>query len=164
MRVYLASPLGFAESTRAFMDHVTRALEGDALQLVNPWENDDYDDALRQAMTIPHHDERVAAMSAINHRIATWNEAAIRRCDAVVAVLDGVDVDSGTASEIGFAYALGKRVIGLRTDFRLAGDNLGAVVNLQVQHFIAASGGRIVRDVAALRALLHDENAASARM
>ncbi len=164
MRVYLASPLGFADSTRAFMDHLMRELASDAVELVNPWDKTDDSDALRQAMTIPHHDERVAAMSAINHRIAAWNEAAIRSCDAVVAVLDGVDVDSGTASEIGFAYALGKRVIGLRTDFRLAGDNLGAVVNLQVQHFIDASGGRIVRDVAALRALLDDAgNAASVR-
>ena len=163
MRVYLASPLGFADSTRAFMDHLMRELASDAVELVNPWDKSDDNDALRQAMAIPHHDERVAAMAAINHRIAAWNEAAIRSSDAVVAVLDGVDVDSGTASEIGFAYALGKRVIGLRTDFRLAGDNLGAVVNLQVQHFIDASGGRIVRDVAALRALLDDGNAASIR-
>ena len=36
--------------------------------------------------------------------------------DLVVAVLDGVDVDSGTAWEIGYAYAKGKPVIGLRTD------------------------------------------------
>jgi nucleoside 2-deoxyribosyltransferase len=76
-------------------------------------------------------------------QIAAQNEAAIRACDLVVAVLDGVDVDSGTASEIGFAYGLGKRSYGLRTDMRLAGDNLGATVNLQVQYWIEASGGAI---------------------
>ena len=154
MRVYLASPLGFADSTRAFMDDLVRELASDAVEVVNPWDKTEFADELTQAMTIARHDERVARMAEINHRIAAWNEAAIRSSDAVVAVLDGVDVDSGTASEIGFAYALGKRVFGLRTDFRLAGDNLGAVVNLQVQHFIHASGGRIVRAVGPLRALL----------
>jgi len=54
-----------------------------------------------------------------------------------------VDVDSGTAAEIGYAYALGKRCYGLRTDFRLAGDNPGSIVNLQVQYFIEASGGSV---------------------
>ena len=68
----------------------------------------------------------------------------------MIAILDGVDVDSGTAAEIGYAHALGKRVYGLRTDFRLAGDNHGAIVNLQVQYFIEASGGTIVSTVADL--------------
>jgi hypothetical protein len=31
----------------------------------------------------------------------------------------------------------------LRTDFRLAGDNAGAIVNLQVQYFIESSGGSV---------------------
>ena len=136
------------------MDHLVRELASDAVEIVNPWDKTEFADELTEAMAIAHHDERVTRMAAINHRIAAWNEAAIRSCEAVVAVLDGVDVDSGTASEIGFAYALGKRVFGLRTDFRLAGDNFGAVVNLQVQHFIDASGGRIVREVGLLRAML----------
>lgn len=38
-------------------------------------------------------------------------------CSSAFAVLDGVDVDSGTAWEIGYAYARGKPIIGLRTDF-----------------------------------------------
>ena len=43
---------------------------------------------------------------------------AIDRCDAVVAILDGPDSDSGTCVEIGYARALGKPIIGIRTDFR----------------------------------------------
>jgi nucleoside 2-deoxyribosyltransferase len=42
----------------------------------------------------------------------------VERCDAMVAVLDGADADSGTAFEMGYAYALGKPMVGLRTDFR----------------------------------------------
>lgn len=43
---------------------------------------------------------------------------AVDRCDAVVAILDGPDSDSGTCVEIGYARAKGKPVIGVRTDFR----------------------------------------------
>lgn len=42
----------------------------------------------------------------------------LKACDVVVANLEGVDVDSGTAWEIGYAVALGKRVYGFRTDSR----------------------------------------------
>ena len=46
-----------------------------------------------------------------------------------------------------YGRARGKVVCGLRTDFRLAGDNIGAIVNLQVQYFIEASGGAVVTTV-----------------
>jgi len=39
--------------------------------------------------------------------------------NAVVAILDGPDVDSGTAFEVGYAFAKGKPVIGLKTDMRV---------------------------------------------
>jgi nucleoside 2-deoxyribosyltransferase len=42
----------------------------------------------------------------------------IRRCDAMVAVLDGADVDAGVAFEMGVAHALGRPIVGVRTDFR----------------------------------------------
>ena len=75
----------------------------------------------------------------------------------MLAVLDGPDVDSGTAAEIGWAAAHDTPVIGLRTDFRLA-DHEAAAVNLQVEDFVVASGGRLVRNlddaVAALTDLL----------
>ena len=47
----------------------------------------------------------------------------LRDADVVVAVLDGADVDSGTSWECGFAFALGKPVVGLRTDIRQGGDS-----------------------------------------
>lgn len=39
---------------------------------------------------------------------------AIRECDTLVAILDGHD--AGTMCEVGYARALGKRIIGLWTD------------------------------------------------
>ena len=62
----------------------------------------------------------------------------------VLANLDGQDVDSGTAAEIGYAFAKGKPIIGYRGDLRLSSDNVGSTVNLQVEFFIRESGGEIV--------------------
>jgi len=39
----------------------------------------------------------------------------------MVAVIDGADADSGTSWEMGYASALGKPIIALRTDFRRSG-------------------------------------------
>jgi nucleoside 2-deoxyribosyltransferase len=44
----------------------------------------------------------------------------IRECDVVLAVLDGRAPDEGVCIEIGFAKALGKRIIGFKTDVRVA--------------------------------------------
>lgn len=49
----------------------------------------------------------------------------IDSADAVVAVLDGADADSGTAFEVGYAFCRGVPVIGVRTDYR-AGQDRGA--------------------------------------
>lgn len=49
----------------------------------------------------------------------------LQRADIVVAVLDGSDADSGTAWETGYAFAKGIPVFGVRTDFRVQGDDRG---------------------------------------
>lgn len=50
------------------------------------------------------------------------NLAALAAADVVVAIIDGgADTDSGTAWEMGYAYAQGIPVIALRTDFRQVG-------------------------------------------
>ena len=42
----------------------------------------------------------------------------IDSCQCMVAWLDGPDSDSGTSFEVGYAYAKGIPVVGVRTDFR----------------------------------------------
>lgn len=126
------------------------------VEVSNPWDDHRFDREFAEIAQLPEHKERVRRLRAINHQLGHGNEERIRASDAVIAVLDGVDVDSGTAAEVGFAYALGLRIYGLRTDFRLAGDNLGSVVNLQVQYFIEQSGGRIVGSVEELTSRASD--------
>jgi nucleoside 2-deoxyribosyltransferase len=43
----------------------------------------------------------------------------ISHADLIVANLDGMDVDAGTAWELGYAHGLGKHVVGVYTDWRL---------------------------------------------
>ena len=59
------------------------------------------------------------------------NVDAIDNSGIIVAVIDGTDVDSGTAWEIGYAFARGKPIIGLRTDFRTLG--IEGTVNLMIE-------------------------------
>ncbi len=153
MKVYVASPLGFAESTRAYLDQLVGVLQSHANEVFNPWAQPE-GGMIRDAQCLEDHNERLNALTHANRAVAQANERAIRSCDWVLAILDGPDVDSGTASEMGFAYGIGKRIIGLRTDSRRTGDNDGAIVNLQVQYWVEASGGTIFRSLDELRRAL----------
>jgi nucleoside 2-deoxyribosyltransferase len=66
----------------------------------------------------------------------------VRSADAVVAVLDGADADSGTCFECGVAFALGIPIVAVRSDFRGGGDALPgqklATVNLMLAQAAAA--------------------------
>ena len=69
----------------------------------------------------------------------------VRSSDAVVAILDGADPDSGACFECGLAFALGLPIISVRTDFRGGGDGLPGqkleTINLMVSE---ASTGFVV--------------------
>ncbi len=66
---------------------------------------------------------------------------AIDTADALVAILDGADADSGVGFEVGYAYARRVPVIGVRTDYR-AGQDRGVNVML------SQAAGRFVFDMA----------------
>jgi len=143
MRAYLAGPFGFSEAGRHYQDTVLTPALGDAgVDVVDPWKLADAERIAAVAAMAPG-PGRMAAWRELNEDIGRTNARAIDSCEAVIAVLDGVDVDSGTAAEIGYAFAKGKRILGYRGDFRLSSDNEGARVNLQVEYFIHASGGAI---------------------
>ncbi len=115
MRLYWAAPL-FSQVARRWNRTVSRALAEEVAELT---------------VVLP---QDFRAEGRFNDRrfygrIHRRCLAEIRRADAVVAVLDGPDVDSGTAFEVGYATALGIPVIGLRTDYRPGADH---GVNLMV--------------------------------
>ncbi len=154
-RIYLAGPLGFSELGRLGQSALVELARALGHEVVDPFALAPRDEIERVAR-LPSLDAQRVAWRDINRRIGEANARAIDSCDLVLAVLDGPDVDSGTAAEIGYAFARGKRIVGYRGDFRLAADNVGSTVNLQVEYFIRASGGAIACSLDALRACLAD--------
>ncbi|HXJ80321.1 MAG TPA: nucleoside 2-deoxyribosyltransferase [Candidatus Methylomirabilis sp.] len=143
-RIYLAGPLGFSEAGRHFHASVLVPFVRDlGYEVIDPWTLTD-PAMIETARAMPHGRGRREAWERLNHTIARNNCEAIDNSQAVLAVLDGPDVDSGTAAEIGYAFARGKLVVGYRGDDRLSSDNEGSIVNLQVEYFIRQSGGTIV--------------------
>lgn len=152
-KVYLASPLGFSSETRSYLDRIKQCLTHQGLQVFDPWAQSQFAEAIQQAENIEGFAARTAAFRELARSIGRCNEEGIRDSDFLLAALDGAEVDSGTASEVGFAAALGKRCYGLRTDIRDSGDFAGIPINLQVLHFIERSGGRLFRSIADIRLL-----------
>lgn len=144
-RAYVASPLGFTEAGRAYYAQTFLPALADVVEVVDPWSLTSETETLELQAAGRH--------AELNTLIGARNVEAIRSCTRLVAVLDGQEPDAGTCAEIGYAAALGLRIDGLRTDWRQAGE-AGAVVNLQVQYFVEASGGRIVGTLNELVALL----------
>jgi nucleoside 2-deoxyribosyltransferase len=146
-KIYIASPYGFSQAGRLFLYQV---LETEVINagyyVLDPW-NITPPDLMEEALAMPYGAERREKLRNANKIIAANNTEAIRLADGVLAVLDGADVESGTASEIGFATALGKPVLGYRGDFRLSSDNEGSLINLQLEYFIHLNGGRIISKV-----------------
>lgn len=143
MKIYLAGPLGFSEAGRLFQAAIVREVQRLGHEALDPWVLTD-ESKIDAVKRMPYGPARRDAWQKLNVEIGGNNRAAIDRCDLVFAVLDGVDVDSGTAAEIGYAFAKGKPVLGYRGDFRLSADNEGSAVNLQVEYFIRQSGGTII--------------------
>ena len=142
--IYMASPLGFSQAGRHFYERVlVPFIAGLGFAVLDPWTLTDRD-RIAAARALPYGPERRETWRTLNHEMGATNREAIDRAAGVVAVLDGTDVDSGTAAEIGYAFARRKLIVGYRGDFRLSADNEGGTVNLQVEYFIRESGGTIV--------------------
>ena len=142
LKVYVASPLGFSEATRVwYRETFLPALRACGVEILDPWD----EATCRELEPPPASDtvliaQHVSAWRDTNARIGRRNTRLLHQADGVVAVLDGADVDSGTAAEIGYATALGRWVLGYRGDRRPRGDTPGALVRLQVEYFVRMKG------------------------
>jgi len=143
-KIYMAGPLGFSEAGRHFYNSVfVPFVAGLGYEVLDPWTLTD-PHKIEAVQRLPYGSEKREAWRKLNREMGATNRAAIDAAHGVVAILDGTDVDSGTAAEIGYAFARGKLIVGYRGDFRLSADNEGSTVNLQVEFFIRESGGAIV--------------------
>lgn len=106
--IYQAGPL-FSEAEREWHQKLTLKLEKAGHIVIWPG-----------ALLSPEAIDK-AGEGAISLIFDTCSNA-ITNCTCVVALLDGTQVDDGTAWEIGYAYARDIPIYGIRTDSRIAGD------------------------------------------
>lgn len=148
-RCYVASPLGFNEAGRFYYEERYLPALAAIVEPVDPW-------AQVAAQTL----DRAVSEGRLRQlwlQVGQQNLKLIRSSELLVAWLDGQEIDSGTAVELGYAAGIGLRCFGLRSDLRQAGEEEMAT-NLQVEATIVATGGLIVDSlenlVGAIRASL----------
>ena len=105
--VYISGPL-FTPPERAYLESV------DAVCV-----------ALGLTTYLPHRDAGLAlAKGSVARTFFDRDLAMMKQSRGVVAVLNGAEIDSGTAWEVGYACASRKMVLGIREDLRIAEVNL----------------------------------------
>lgn len=134
MRIYVAGPL-FTAAEREFNARLAARLEGAGYRVFLP-----------QRDTSQDH-----AGSGYAARIFQADLEGLNGADVVLAVCDGIPVDDGTAWEVGYAFARGLPVVGLRTDSRMFGRE--EQVNLMIQESVTAMVRSIDEVLTALRGL-----------
>jgi nucleoside 2-deoxyribosyltransferase len=138
---YVASPLGFSEAGRHYLQTAYLPVLSTVVTPIDPWSlvGDSEVDQARRA----------GRLRDLWLEIGRRNTNAIRSSSLLVALLDGQEADSGTVAELGYAAALGKTCFGLRSDLRQCGEE-DMVINLQIETFVLDSGGEIVSSLANL--------------
>lgn len=125
MRIYFAGPL-FTQAERAWNQTIAAALAAAGHSVFLPQTE-------VQAIPLLEAD----AIFGVDVR-------GVRSAEAVVAVLDGADADSGTCFECGLAYALGIPIVAVRTDFRGGGDALPGQRLATINLMLSQAATRIV--------------------
>jgi nucleoside 2-deoxyribosyltransferase len=128
MKIYLAGPL-FTEAERDWIRKIKVQIEelaeshGKPVNVIWPYElitQSEIDQLGNQAKL----------------EIFSRCKSHLDDADMLLALLDGSQVDDGTAWEIGYFFAKKRpeqKIIGIRTDFRRAGESEGAVVNVMIE-------------------------------
>lgn len=155
-KIYLAGNLGFSELGRYSLEMLKTRLKS-KFEIFDPFEINSSLGAKISSIEKENYrtiEDITNLLNEINMQIGEKNKDLIIKSDIIVANLDGTDVDSGTAAEIGFAFAKGKLIIGYRGDFRNSGDNIGSKINLQIEYFIRSSNGYICYSIEKLLEIL----------
>lgn len=107
MNIYFAGPM-FAKADLLYNDYLVKKIRelDDSLEVYLPQENGAINDKTAYA------DSKMIALA---------DTEKVLESDLLVAVLDGLTIDPGVASEIGVAYAKNIPMIGLYTDTRQQG-------------------------------------------
>lgn len=137
--VYLAGPAGFNESGMLWHNTVLLPkVVAAGLVPLDPWADQS---GITDILALPLGARRTTRLARANLEQGRLDLEMVETSAAVLACLDGPQVDDGTAVEIGYAHRAGKLIVGLRTDIRRTSDNEAALVNLMIETCVIGSGG-----------------------
>ncbi len=123
---YVASPYGFAESTRLFYTDRLLPLVRSHVDVIDPWEAE-----------LPAGDTPAARWLALGE---VHLRSIAERADLLVACLDQEPPDNGTVVEVAWAAAHARPVVAYRGDLREGGEE-GLRYNLMISAAVRRSGG-----------------------
>jgi nucleoside 2-deoxyribosyltransferase len=112
--VFISAAL-FSAVEREYNDRITEALRENGYEVFLPQRASD---RVRAENPERPGEDPVAHRELIGRLTFDACLDGIKSSDLLIALLDGTDVDSGTAWEIGYAYAKGIPVLGVRSDKR----------------------------------------------
>jgi nucleoside 2-deoxyribosyltransferase len=137
--IYVAGPI-FSLSERKFLEELVDTLSKE-LKL------DPKDDFF-----LAHRDVGDVGIAGVGRDQAFFDDVrALDQCKIIVGWLDGPDVDSGTAVELGYAYAKGgKKIFGLSTDRRRWNQSLEGVAINNMIWGVCNNNGDIHRTIESL--------------
>lgn len=129
MKIYLAGPL-FTEAEQNWLRDTKQQIEsfakseGKDIEVIWPYELLDKDE--------------VHSLGAkAKYKVFDVCKKYLEESDLLIALLDGPQVDDGTAWEIGYFYAINNgdssKIVGVRTDFRRAGESENSIVNAMIE-------------------------------
>ena len=125
MKAYIAGAL-FSKGERVFLEGIARICKDVGLETF-----------------LPHRD---AGLGEDTEEIFKKDFSGLDKCDVLVAVLNGSDLDSGTAWEIGYAYSRKKKIIGIIDDIRISKDRLNVMIanSVEIVDSIDELKGRLI--------------------
>ena len=148
MKIYFAGPL-FTEAERRWIRGVKREIEelaarrGRSVEVLWPYE-------------LLDREEAEALGEGAKREIFLRCKTHLEDSDLLLALLDGPQVDDGVAWEMGYFFRLregaSRPIIGIRTDFRRAGEAKNSIVNAMIE----CSCDRIAASTEELLAILPD--------
>jgi nucleoside 2-deoxyribosyltransferase len=110
-KIYLAGPL-FSQAERDWAGRLKALVEA----------------TFRQVQVLWPHEFPAQAKNIFGVNLENLEE-----CHLMIAILDGPQADDGTAWEMGYHYARGRKIVGIRTDFRKAGEHESSILNAMIQ-------------------------------
>ena len=101
MKIYIAGPL-CSEENRKFLEEIDKICKDLGFETF-----------------LPHRDAGLYENKEDIKRISKRDLEEIKKCDLMIGILNGICIGAGTAWEMGYAQAIGKKVIGLKTDRKI---------------------------------------------